>query len=44
MDELRRRLRLAYIAGAEALSQEHSGRGLTWDELERVLMHFQPRL
>jgi len=37
MDELRRRLRLAYIAGAEALSQEHSGRGLTWDELEVVL-------
>lgn len=43
MDELRRLLRLAYIEGAEAWSQEHSGRGSTGDELERVLMHFQPR-
>jgi hypothetical protein len=43
MDELRRQLKLAYIEGAEAWSREQSGRSLTGDELERVLMHFQPR-
>jgi hypothetical protein len=43
MDELQRLLRLAYISGAEACWQEHSGRGLTPDELERVLTHFEAR-
>jgi hypothetical protein len=42
-DDLRRRLRLAYIEGAEACSQEHSGRRLTGDELHRVLMHFEAK-
>jgi hypothetical protein len=42
-EELRRRLMLAYIEGAEACSREHSGRSLTGDELERVLMDFEPR-
>jgi hypothetical protein len=41
--ELRRRLTLAYIEGAEACSREHAGRGLTSDELQRLLLDFEPR-
>ena len=37
MDELRRRLRMAYMEGAEASSQENVGRGLTTEELGRVI-------
>jgi hypothetical protein len=40
MDELRQWLRLAYVAGAEALSRAHSGRGLTCDELDVVLEQY----
>lgn len=40
MDELRRRLRLAYIEGAEVWSREHTGRPLTTDELSRVVTRF----
>ena len=42
-DALRRRLMLAYIEGAEACSREHAGRGLTANELERLLLDFEPR-
>ena len=37
MDELRRRLRLAYVDGAVEWSREHSGRRLTADELAGVV-------
>jgi len=40
LNELRRRLRLAYIEGAEDWSREHAGRGLTTDELRRVAARF----
>jgi hypothetical protein len=43
MDELRRRIRRAYTEGAEEWSREHSGRGLTDDELTGVLAHYPPR-
>jgi hypothetical protein len=36
MDALRRRLRLAYVEGAEEWTREHEGRGLTADDTERV--------
>jgi len=38
MDELRRRLRFAYVAGAEEWSRGHSDRGLTDEELRRVIL------
>ena len=37
---LNRRLRLAFIAGAEERSQETSGRGLTDEELGRVIERY----
>lgn len=37
LDAMRRRLRLAYLEGAEEQSQRALGRGLTVDEQERVL-------
>jgi hypothetical protein len=37
LEELRRRLRFAYLEGAEEWSREHAGRGLTVDELESVI-------
>jgi hypothetical protein len=37
MDELRRRLRLAYVDGAEASSRETLDRGITSDELQRII-------
>ena len=40
MDELRRRLRLAYVDGAEDWTLAERGRGLTDGELERVLRHY----
>lgn len=43
MDQLRRRLRLAYVEGAEAWSREHSARGLTGEELERVTARYTGR-
>jgi hypothetical protein len=41
MEELRRRIRLAYVEGAEKRSRENSARGLTGDELDRVLSRFR---
>ena len=38
--ELNRRLRAAFIAGAEERSRETVGRGLTGEELERVLRRY----
>ena len=40
LEELNRRLRQAYAAGAAEHSREHEGRGLTAEELERVLRHY----
>lgn len=37
MDELRSRLRLAYVDGAEDWTTANLGRGLTTDELGRVI-------
>ena len=37
---LNRRLRIAFIAGAEARSRETAGRGLSDEELERVLRRY----
>jgi hypothetical protein len=38
--ELNLRLRVAFIAGAEEQSQREAGRGLTEQELERVLRRY----
>jgi hypothetical protein len=43
MDALRRRLRLAYVEGAEEWSQSELGRGMTGEELERVTGRFAAR-
>jgi hypothetical protein len=40
LEELNRRLRQAYVTGAEEESREREGRGLTEEELERVLGHY----
>jgi hypothetical protein len=40
LEELNRRLRQAYLAGAEEQSQEGEGRSLTAEELERVLWRY----
>ena len=37
---LNRRLRLAFIAGAEGRSRETTGRGLTDDEFERIIERY----
>jgi hypothetical protein len=37
---LNQRLRLAFIAGAEERSRETVGRGLTGEEIERVLRRY----
>jgi hypothetical protein len=37
MEERERRYRQAYVSGAEESSRERLGRGLTPDELERVI-------
>jgi hypothetical protein len=37
MEELRRRMRLAYVQGAEDWSRQERSRALTEDELGRVL-------
>ena len=37
---LRKRLRAVFIAGAEEDSRRRLGRGLTAEELERVLRHY----
>lgn len=41
MAERERRIRLAYLDGAESWSREHTGRPLTEGELEGVLRRFQ---
>jgi hypothetical protein len=38
--ELNRRLRLAFIAGAEERSRETTGRGLSDDELRRIMERY----
>jgi hypothetical protein len=38
--DLNRRLRLAFIAGAEERSRESMGRGLTDDEFERIIERY----
>jgi hypothetical protein len=43
MDALRRRLRLAYVDGAEEWSRTYAGRSLTRDELDRVLGRYPGR-
>jgi hypothetical protein len=43
MDELRRRLRLAYIEGAEGWSSKHVGRGLIEQQLAGVLDRYEGR-
>ena len=40
LEELNRRLRQAYLQGAEEDSQKRLGRGLTGEELERALRHY----
>lgn len=40
LDELRRRLRLAYVGGAESWAEAELGRSLTIAELGRVLRRF----
>lgn len=40
MDELRRRLRLAYVEGAEQWSRGNAGRAMTPDELAGVLERY----
>jgi hypothetical protein len=43
MDALRRRLRLAYIAGAEEWTRGELGRGMTGEELEGVTARYTGR-
>ena len=38
--ELNRKLRRAFVEGAEERSQRESGRGLTEDELRRILRRY----
>jgi hypothetical protein len=38
--DLKRRLRLAFLEGAETRSRDTLGRGLTHDELRRVIERF----
>ena len=40
LEELNRRLRQAYVEGAEEQSHRQEGRGLTAEELLRVLQHY----
>jgi hypothetical protein len=37
---LNRRLRAEFVAGAEEASRRHLERGLTLDELKRILRHY----
>jgi hypothetical protein len=43
MDELRRRLRLVYLDAAQGWTREDFGRGLTTDELGRVIGRYVGR-
>jgi hypothetical protein len=43
LDALRQRVRLAYVDGAEEWTRENVGRGLTRDELGRVIGRFRQR-
>jgi hypothetical protein len=40
LDELRARLRLAYVEGAEEWTREHVGRPMTGEELGRVIERY----
>ncbi len=41
MAELERRIRLAYLEGAEEWSRQANGRGLTEAELEGIVLRFR---
>lgn len=43
LDRIRRRLRLAYLEGAEEWSQANTGRGLTTERLAAVIDRFPTR-
>jgi hypothetical protein len=43
LEELRKRLRLAYVHGAEEWTRENVGRGMTGDELGRVIGRYAGR-
>jgi hypothetical protein len=43
LDDLRHRLRMAYVDGAEAFSREAFDRGLTTDELGRIIQRYEGR-
>jgi len=43
IEELRARMRLPYVEGAEEWSHEHEGRGLAGDELGRVIGRYVGR-
>ncbi len=43
MDELRQRLRLAYVDGAEEWARENIGRRMSTDELGRVIGRYVGR-
>jgi len=43
MDELRRRLRLAYVDGTEGWALANTGQRLTTDELGRVIRRYLGR-
>jgi len=43
MDEFRHQLRMAYVDGAEAFSRETLERGLTRDELGRIIQRYEGR-
>jgi hypothetical protein len=43
LEDLRARVRLAYVEGAEAWTRENVGRGLTRDELGRVVGRYGGR-
>ena len=43
MDALRRRLRLAYVSGAEEWTRAELGRGMTGEELGRVTARYSGR-
>jgi hypothetical protein len=43
LDDIRRRLRFAYVDGAERWSRDNTGRVLTTDELGRVIGRYEGR-
>ena len=43
MDDFRHQLRMAYVDGAEAFSRETLERGLTTNELGRIIQRYEGR-